>query len=202
MGLFGKRQTMAEQLRNNKRMIDRAIRQLDSERRKMEQQEARTVRDIQQAAQKGQENVARIHAKDLVRTRNFVQRFVRMRASLSALSLRMQTMNSMQSMNAAMGACTRLMGMMNNQTDVHELRSVMRDFEKATEKMDMKEEMVNEMMDDVFEEEDDAEEQNAVIDQVYTELGINFSNELGGVAVRGQVCVVSITLLLYALRDA
>ena len=46
--------TPAEQLRENKRMIDRAIRELDRERMKFEVQEKKTVAEMKKLAKAGQ----------------------------------------------------------------------------------------------------------------------------------------------------
>lgn len=47
-------------------------------------------------------------AKDLVRTRNYVQKFYKMRTSLQAVSLRIQTLRSNQQMAEAMKGATRV----------------------------------------------------------------------------------------------
>ena len=46
--------TPAEQLRENKRVIDRSIRELDRERMKMEAQEKKTVAEMKKLAKAGQ----------------------------------------------------------------------------------------------------------------------------------------------------
>jgi charged multivesicular body protein 2A len=66
---FGKRMTPAERLRKNQRLLDKAIRELDQQRVKLEKQEKSLVAQIKQSAQKGQMGACKIQAKDLVRTR-------------------------------------------------------------------------------------------------------------------------------------
>lgn len=56
-------------MRKNQRMLDKAIRELDQVRVKLEKQEKTLVGQIKQSAQKGQMGAAKIQAKDLVRTR-------------------------------------------------------------------------------------------------------------------------------------
>ncbi len=51
---FGTKKTLKEQFRENKRMINRAIRDLDRERAGMEKQEKKLVIDIKKAAKEGQ----------------------------------------------------------------------------------------------------------------------------------------------------
>jgi len=48
--LFGRRMTPEEMLRKNKRALDKAIRDLDRERMRMEQQEKKIISDIKKMA--------------------------------------------------------------------------------------------------------------------------------------------------------
>lgn len=52
--LFGKKKTPAELLRENKRNLDKAIRDLDRERMGLQQQEKKIVADIKKMAKEGQ----------------------------------------------------------------------------------------------------------------------------------------------------
>lgn len=67
--MFGKRMTPAERLRKNQRSLDKAVRELDQLRVKLEKQEKTLIQQIKQSAQKGQMGACKIQAKDLVRTR-------------------------------------------------------------------------------------------------------------------------------------
>jgi charged multivesicular body protein 2A len=57
-------------------------------------------------------------AKDLVRTRRYIQKFYAMRTQLQAVSLRIQTLRSNQQMGEAMKGATRAMGLMNRQMNL------------------------------------------------------------------------------------
>lgn len=52
--LFGKKKTPAELLRENKRMLDKAIRELDRERMGLQNQEKKTIAEIKKMAKEGQ----------------------------------------------------------------------------------------------------------------------------------------------------
>lgn len=52
--LFGKRLTPEEMLRKNQRALNKAMRDLDRERMKMEQQEKKVIADIKKMAKEGQ----------------------------------------------------------------------------------------------------------------------------------------------------
>ena len=78
------------------------IRELDRERSQLERQEKKLVVDIKKMAKSGQMEAVKIMAKDLVRTRNFVKKFILMRANVQAIALKVQTLKSQAAMATAM----------------------------------------------------------------------------------------------------
>lgn len=52
--LFGKKKTPEEMLRQNQRALNKAMRDLDKERNKLEQQEKKVIADIKKMAKQGQ----------------------------------------------------------------------------------------------------------------------------------------------------
>ena len=105
--LFGARKTPADLLRENKRMLDKAIRELDRERTGLQAQEKKLIAEIKRVAKQNQMAAVRLMAKDLIRTRNSVTKFYALKSQLKGVSLRMQTLKSTQAMADAM-RCARL----------------------------------------------------------------------------------------------
>nr|XP_037862393.1 charged multivesicular body protein 2a isoform X1 [Chlorocebus sabaeus]XP_037862394.1 charged multivesicular body protein 2a isoform X1 [Chlorocebus sabaeus] len=176
--LFGRRKTPEELLRQNQRALNRAMRELDRERQKLETQEKKIIADIKKMAKQGQMDAVRIMAKDLVRTRRYVRKFVLMRANIQAVSLKIQTLKSNNSMAQAMKGVTKAMGTMNRQLKLPQIQKIMMEFERQAEIMDMKEEMMNDAIDDAMGDEEDEEESDAVVSQVLDELGLSLTDEL------------------------
>ncbi|KAJ3291952.1 ESCRT-III subunit protein did4 [Rhizoclosmatium sp. JEL0117] len=117
-------------------------------------------------------------AKDLVRTRRYIQKFYGMRTQLQAVGLRMQTMSSNQAMADAMKGVTKAMRGMNKNMNLPELTKIMMDFEKESDMMDMKEEMMNDAIDDNIEDADDETESDNIVNQILDEIGINVNASL------------------------
>ena len=67
-----------EQAKQNKRTITKAIRQIDRERTKLQNQEAKTLKQIKDLAMKNQHGPAKIMSKDLVRSRTQVKMYYTM----------------------------------------------------------------------------------------------------------------------------
>merc|ERR1719289_459615 len=125
-------------------------------------------------AKAGQMDAVKIMAKDLVRTRKAIKKFMLMKANIQAVSLKIQTLKSQNSMAQAMKGVTKAMMMMNKQMKLPEIQ-------KQSEIMDMKEEMMNDVMDDAMGDEDDEEETDAIVTQVLDELGLQLGDQLSGV---------------------
>merc|ERR1719270_3060556 len=125
-------------------------------------------------AKAGQMDAVKIMAKDLARTRKAIKKFMLMKANIQAVSLKIQTLKSQNSMAQAMKGVTKAMMMMNKQMKLPEIQ-------KQSEIMDMKEEMMNDVMDDAMGDEDDEEETDAIVTQVLDELGLQLGDQLSGV---------------------
>lgn len=187
--LFGKRKTPAELLRENKRMLDKAIRELDRERMGLQNQEKKLVQEIKKTAKQGQMEAVKVMAKSLVRNRHAVTKLFQLKSQLQAVSLRIQTLKSTQAMSDAMRGATKAMSMMNKKMNLPALMKIMREFEKQNERMEMTSEMMGDAIDDAFEGEGEEEETDDLVNQVLDEIGISTDAEL--VSAPGQVAASS-----------
>lgn len=176
--LFGRKKTPDEILRENKRAIDRAIRELEREKGRMEQQEVKLVNEIRKNAKTNQMDSVKIMAKDLVRTKSQIKKFNIMKANLQAISLKTATLKSQNSMAQAMRGVTQGLVRMNRQMNLPQIQRIIHEFQKQTDMVDMKEEMINEVMDDVFEEDTDEQESEQIVNKVLDELGIEMNQTL------------------------
>lgn len=183
--LFGKKKTPEEMLKQNQRALNRAMRDLDRERQKMENQEKKVIADIKKYAKMGQMDAVKVMAKDLVRTRRYVKKFIMMKANIQAVSLKIQTLRSNNQMAQAMKGVTKAMQTMNKQLKLPQIQKIMMEFEKQSEIMDMKEEMMSDAIDDAMGDEDDEEETDAIVSQVLDELGLSIGDEISGLPSTG-----------------
>lgn len=92
--------TPAERLRKHQRALEKTQRELDRERTKLENQEKKLVQDIKKNAKNGQMGAVKVQAKDLVRTRRYIQKFYQMRTQLQAISLRIQVRRMLSALQA------------------------------------------------------------------------------------------------------
>lgn len=176
--LFGHKKTPEEILKEHQRALRRVVRELDRERTKLEQQEKKVIVDIKNSAKAGQMAAAKIQAKDLVRTRGHIKKMILMKTQVQAVSLKIQTLKSTNTMAQAMKGVTKAMQRMNQQINLPGLQQIMMEFEKQNEIMDIKSEMMEDTMDDIFAEDDEEEETEMVVQQVLDELGLSLAGDL------------------------
>ncbi|KAL8671283.1 MAG: hypothetical protein Q9168_004223 [Polycauliona sp. 1 TL-2023] len=175
---FGKRMTPAQRLRKHQRALEKTQRELDRERVKLENQEKKLVQDIKKSAKNGQMGACKIQAKDLVRTRRYIDKFYAMRTQLQAISLRIQTVRSNEQMMQSMKGATSLLGSMNRQMNLPALQRIAMEFEKENDVMDQRQEMMDDAIDDVTGLEDE-EEGDEVVNKVLDEIGVDLGQAMG-----------------------
>jgi charged multivesicular body protein 2A len=207
MGSFAsKDMTPQEQMRAYKREVDRAVRELDRERTKLERQNDKLAADIKKAVKNNQIAVVKIMAKDYVRCKRHVTKFLQLRtwlqgigiqlqvrfpqlwrllpASIPAiLLLSLQTMKSVDAMAGAMKNATRAMVRMNARLNIPQLQSIMRTFGIESSKMEDTMEIMGDSMDDAFAVDDEETEENELVSQVMAELHIDMDSKFAAAPV-------------------
>jgi charged multivesicular body protein 2A len=175
---FGNQKNMKELIREQKRFVDRSIRQLDREKMNLERDEKKLTMEIKTSAKKNQMKAVRIQAKDLVRIRKNQEKFVNLVAQLRAISLQMTSIQSTHAMTTSMKQITSSMMKLNKQMNLPQLTKIMQEFAKQTEQMDMKQEMIGDAIDDTMDTTEDEEETDQIVNQVLDELGVQLDDNL------------------------
>merc|ERR1719330_1406184 len=155
-------------------MITRAIRELDRERTSLEREEKKLTIEIKKMA------------KELVRTRAHITKFIEMRSHLQSCGLKLQTVKSHQAMGEAMKNTTKAMMKMNKAVNTPKLSKMMAEFEKENMKSEMMQEIMGEMLDDAMEQDGDAEESDKIVSQVLDEIGVGFGEEIPDAPMAGK----------------
>jgi charged multivesicular body protein 2A len=176
--MFGKEKPLKEQLRENKRTITRAIRELDRETRTLQKEEQRLTIEIKKMARENQMKAVKIMAKDLVRTRQYITKFIEMRSHLQGCALKLQTVKSHQAMAEAMASTAKAMSKMNKAVNVPSINKMMAEFERENMKSEMMQEMMGDAIDDALADENDEEEEDRIVAQVLDEIGIDMNEAI------------------------
>lgn len=179
---FGKKLTPQERLRKNQRALEKTQRELTREITKLQQQEKKLVAEIKKSAKLGQLASTKIQAKDLIRTKNYIDKFNLMKAQLQAISLRIQSVRSNQQMAASMRDATRVLLGMNRLMNIPLLSRIAQEFAKENDLMDQKQEFIDDAIDDAMELDEDGlgeeEQVDELLSKVLDEIGVDLNTSL------------------------
>merc|ERR1712200_132664 len=92
----------------------------------------------------------------------------------------------MGKMAETMGATSKVMADMNKMMNPQQVAKNMQEFEAANMKMGMTEELMNDTLDDLLTESGDEEEQDAIVNQVLDEIGIEVAGKMGEAPSAGR----------------
>lgn len=159
--------------------MERTQRELDREKRKLETQEKKLISDIKKSAKNGQVTAAKVQAKDLVRTKNYIKKFENMKTQLQAIALRIQAVRSSDQMTRSMREATVLLAGMNRSMNLPQLQRISMEFEKQNDLMDQRQEFMDESIDNVMGDElDEDEEAEEIVNKVLDEIGVDLNAQL------------------------
>ena len=140
-------------------------------------------------ARENQMKAVKIMAKDLVRTRQYITKFIEMRSHLQGCALKLQTVASHAAMAEAMSSTAIAMRKMNKAVDVPRINKMMAEFEKENMKSEMMQEMMGDAIDSAM--DNDEEEEDRVVAQVLDEIGIAMSEGIPNAPEMGLSAGVS-----------
>jgi charged multivesicular body protein 2A len=178
--VFGREKTARELVRDNRRLIDRGIRELDRERSLLQSQETKLVNELRSLSRSGTgaaEPAIRMMARDLVRTRAAVANFGKLKMQMQSVSLRMQTIQGTHAMGAAMTGVTRALGVLNARLGLPRMQRIMMEFEKQNQKAEDSAEIMGDTIDGAFCAEDETEATDELVAQVLDEIGCTVRDE-------------------------
>ena len=124
----------------------------------MEGQEKKLIADIKEAAKDNQMDTVKIMAKDLVRTRRYINKLILMKAKIQALGPKVKTLRSQkaidQAMAQAMLGLTRALKTMNRELDLSKIQIEIEYMLVKSDIMDMEEDIINDPIDDAMVDEE------------------------------------------------
>eukprot|EP00465_Bigelowiella_longifila_P013766 CAMPEP_0185256060 /NCGR_PEP_ID=MMETSP1359-20130426/5132_1 /TAXON_ID=552665 /ORGANISM="Bigelowiella longifila, Strain CCMP242" /LENGTH=208 /DNA_ID=CAMNT_0027840385 /DNA_START=70 /DNA_END=696 /DNA_ORIENTATION=+ len=176
--VFGEKKSAKEIVREQKRLVNRSIRQLEREINGLKKEEKKLIQCIKKDAKANQMSAVKIMAKDLVRIRKQQTKFLNLTAQLRAISLQMTTVQSINTMSESIKKVSKAMTKLNAQIKLPELQKAIQNFIKENEKMEMKQEVMQDAMEDVFDDVEDEEESEQIVNQVLDELQISLDQQL------------------------
>ncbi|ESO09913.1 hypothetical protein HELRODRAFT_167737 [Helobdella robusta] len=167
-----------EQLRKNDRDIKKSTREVERNRTDLEKLEKNIENDIKQAAKKGNKEVLKVLAKQLVKVRKQKANTYTAASRFQAVSVQGKLIHSQNEMTNAISTSAKTLSEFNKVMDPMKTIEIMKEFEKQNAKMNLTEEMISDSLDDIMNDSNDEEEENTVVNQILDEIGIEISAKL------------------------
>lgn len=176
--LFGGTPPTTSQLAARYKMqINRSIRELDRETSRLQNEEKICMQEVKQCSQNNMKQSFQ-KARAVVRTRRMLNKFSQMKAHLQGISMRIQSVKTMEALQKAVASAARMMQSFNKVSGGSELAGCLRELEKQNVFMTVQSEMIDEQLDEVFEEDNDEEAPEDLVMQVMTEAGVQIPNTM------------------------
>ncbi|CAD5117169.1 DgyrCDS5971 [Dimorphilus gyrociliatus] len=166
----------------SKREIDRtnrkAQRDLERDRGQLEKQEKQLQEEIKRAAKRGDKQTCNILAKQLIQMRKAKTRTYTAQSKVQVMTNQTKLMHTNVNVAQTMGKTAKTMSDVNKQMDPMKTQAMLKEFSMQNAKMEMTDEMINDTLDDIMNDSADEEEQDAVVNQVLDEIGIEISGQM------------------------
>lgn len=172
--------SVKDQIRDQKRSIERSKRSLEREKNKLERDKKKMLAEIKKLALQGQHNAAKLMARDIVRITGQINKMNEFIGHLSAVSLKMTSVSSLNELSGAMEETGKAITLVSSKLDMGKLAQMAKSMAKEDSKLEMKQEMISEVLDSMSEEMDDSEEQEKLYKQVLSEVGLQYDELLPG----------------------
>ena len=169
-----------EQIREQKRAVDRSKRNLQREQKKLEREKKKMLTEIKKMAQKGQTTGAKMLAKDIVRATNQMKKLEQFVGQLNAVSMRISSCSTLNELGDAMNNAAKAMTLVSNKLDTKKLQAMAKVLAKEDMKLEMKSDMMSDVLDSLGEDMDNEEEQEELYNQVLAEAGVKIEGEMVG----------------------
>ncbi|XP_003704764.1 vacuolar protein sorting 24 [Megachile rotundata] len=172
MGLFGKSPE-----RNPKEMVQEWTHklrkegyQLDRQVRAIQREEEKVKRSLKEAAKKGDKDVCKVLAKEIIRARKACNKICTSKAHLNSVSLQMKNQLATIRVAGSVSKSTEVMQAMQSLVRVPEVAATMRELSKEMMKAGIIEEMLDETMDSIEDSEEVEDEADEEIDKILWEV--------------------------------
>jgi len=158
MGLFGKspQRDPKEQVREWTSKLRKEQNQIERQVRQIQREEQKVANSMKQAAKKGDKDVCKVLAREVVNSRKAVNKMYASKAHINSIQMQMQNQLSVVKVTGALEASTHVMQAMQRLVKIPEIQATMMEMSKEMMKAGIIEEMLEDTMEGL--EDDDLEE--------------------------------------------
>ena len=170
MGLFGKSPDPKEQVNDWCKKLRKESNQVERQINGIRREEAKVTKSLKDAAKKGDKDVCKILAKEVVHSRKTVNKLYAAKANINSVQMQMKGQLATIKVAGAMSKSAEVMKTMQQLVKLPEIQKTMMEMSREMMKAGVIEEMMEDTMESITEADDMEEEADAEIDKVLFEL--------------------------------
>ncbi|GAW79745.1 vacuolar protein sorting-associated protein 2 [Plasmodium gonderi] len=175
-GYFSK--NLEECLREEKRNLNRSVRELEREIFKLNNEKNKIEKNIKINAKKNDLALVRTLAKDYVNIKKTITKYNKIKSHLFSMKIKLQSVKSSEQLGHSLKEINRIIKRVNGYIKLTNLNNSIQEFQKENDQVSLKEDM----LDDLFETFDyDSEmvaEEDEIVMKVLEGLGVQMNNKL------------------------
>jgi charged multivesicular body protein 2A len=169
----GARPSQQNTLKQYTRELNRHVRSMEREVHSTTLKEKQVISEIKKYATKNDVNMAKLKAKELIRSRAYSKRLLTMQQGLMSLSQQLSVIQSSQKGHEILAKATHIIHALNNKLDISSAYRMLSEFERQNTVMQEKQEIIQESLENIFEL--DESDIDSTVSQVFEEIGLPFS---------------------------
>ena len=170
MGLFGKTPEPKEQVSEWCKKLRKESNQIDRQINGIRREEAKVTKSLKDAAKKGDKDVCKILAKEVVHSRKTVNKLYCAKANINSIQMQMKGQLATIKVAGSMQKSAEVMKTMQQLVKLPEIQKTMMEMSREMMKAGIIEEMMEDTMESITDADDMEEEANEEIDKVLYEL--------------------------------
>lgn len=170
MGLFGKTPEPKEQVSEWCKKLRKESNQIDRQINGIRREEAKVTKSLKDAAKKGDKDVCKILAKEVVHSRKTVNKLYCAKANINSVQMQMKGQLATIKVAGSLQKSAEVMKTMQQLVKLPEIQKTMMEMSREMMKAGIIEEMMEDTMESITDADDMEEEANEEIDKVLYEL--------------------------------
>lgn len=153
-------------------------RKLTRSKQKVENQKRKTERNVKDAIRKGDMEMARLHANELVRNRKWSIGYQSLINKIDGLVFKLERADAIQSVAGEMKNVVGTLAQLNLQLNLPEIENVVNNMSGIFEGIEIKTEIMDDSLNDVFETDSDESEVDSLLEEYGVDVGVSVSSDL------------------------
>ena len=170
MGLFGKSPDPKEQVSEWTKKLRKESNQIDRQINGIRREEAKVTKSLKDAAKKGDKDVCKVLAKEVVHARKTVNKLYAAKANINSISMQMKGQLATLKVAGSLQKSTEVMKTMQQLVRLPEIQKTMMEMSKEMMKAGIIEEMLEDTMESITDTDDMEQEADAEVDKILFEL--------------------------------